>query len=199
MIKNKRDLELYIVSDRKAKFQIENFTLKRRLKLFISPDYVWSFQLTLRKLEYYSNCKKGLFNSFFRFLYFRRFKRLSMKLGFTIPINVFGPGLAIVHYGTIVINDACRIGANCRLHTSVNIGTSAGSSSKSPRIGNNCYIGPGAKIFGDIVIANGIAIGANAVVNKSFLEEGIKIAGIPARKIGEIDTKSYLHIGYSTN
>ncbi|HEY3363291.1 MAG TPA: hypothetical protein VGK06_16105 [Methanosarcina sp.] len=50
-------------------------------------------------------------------------------------------------------------------------------------MGNNVYIGPGAKIFGNIVIADNIAIGANSVVNKSFYERGISIAGIPAKKI----------------
>jgi serine O-acetyltransferase len=53
----------------------------------------------------------------------------------------------------------------------------------APQIGNNVYIGPGAKIFGEIVIADNIAIGANSVVNKSFYEKGISIAGVPAKKI----------------
>jgi serine O-acetyltransferase len=50
-------------------------------------------------------------------------------------------------------------------------------------LGNNIYIGPGAKIFGKIRLADGIAIGANAVVNRSFDEPGITIAGVPARQI----------------
>ncbi len=60
------------------------------------------------------------------------------------------------------------------------------------RIGNNVYIGPGARIFGDIEIADGIAIGANAVVNRSFLEPGITIAGVPARKISDKGSKGLL-------
>ena len=52
-------------------------------------------------------------------------------------------------------------------------------------LGNNVYIGPGAKIFGDIKIADGIAIGANSVVNKSFTEPNIGIAGVPAQKIND--------------
>jgi serine O-acetyltransferase len=47
------------------------------------------------------------------------------------------------------------------------------------------YIAPGAKIYGAIEIADNIAIGANAVVNKSFLEPNITIAGVPARKISD--------------
>ena len=44
------------------------------------------------------------------------------------------------------------------------------------------WIGPGAKLYGDIKIATGCAIGANAVVNKSFNERGT-IVGVPARMI----------------
>jgi serine O-acetyltransferase len=107
---------------------------------------------------------------------------MSIHLGFTIPLNVFGPGLCIAHRGTIVINKDTRIGENCRIHACTNIGTSRGGIS-APQIGNNVYIGPGAKIFGDITVADNIAIGANSVVNKSFYEKGISIAGVPAKKI----------------
>ncbi len=112
-----------------------------------------------------------------------RFERRLLRLGFDIPCNVFGPGLSIAHYGNIVVNGAARIGTNCRIHAGVNIGTQAGATFQAPKIGDNVYIGPGAKIFGPIQIAGGIAIGANSVVNKSFTEPDISIAGVPARKI----------------
>lgn len=84
-------------------------------------------------------------------------------------MNCCGKGLSIAHIGTIVINGSASLGDFCRLHTCVNIGTAGGKVSKTPVIGNRVYIGPGAKLFGDITIADGIAIGANSVVNKSFL------------------------------
>jgi serine O-acetyltransferase len=52
-------------------------------------------------------------------------------------------------------------------------------------IGDNCYIGPGAKIFGAIEIGPDVAIGANAVVNKSFPGGGVTLGGIPARVISQ--------------
>ena len=64
----------------------------------------------------------------------------------------------------------------------VNIGANAGSS-KAPKIGDNVYIGPGAVIYGEIEIADGCYISANAVVNKSFLEPHAVIAGVPAKVI----------------
>jgi serine O-acetyltransferase len=68
----------------------------------------------------------------------------------------------------------------------VNIG---GWDGGNPRLGDNVYIGPGAKIFGDIDIASNIAIGANAVVNKSFMESGISIGGVPAVKVSDNGNK----------
>lgn len=53
-----------------------------------------------------------------------------------------------------------------------------------PVIGDNCYIGPGAKLFGDIRIGNNVAIGANSVVNKSF-EDNVTIAGVPAKIVNK--------------
>ena len=57
------------------------------------------------------------------------------------------------------------------------------SKTDCPTIGDNVWIGPGVKLFGKIVIGNNNQIGANAVVNKSFVEDGIAIAGVPAKKI----------------
>lgn len=117
------------------------------------------------------------------------FRRQSVRLGFSIPPNTFGPGLAIVHYGPIVVNGNARIGANCRVHVCVNIGGSGGlvdvetARGLAPLIGDNVYIGPGATIFGPVRIADRCAIGANAVVNASFDEPGCSIAGVAARLI----------------
>ncbi len=120
-------------------------------------------------------------------LYFFLYQKsaLGLKCGFSIPLNVIDEGLSIAHIGPIIINKDTKIGKNCRIHVCVNIGTQAGKVAEAPVIGDNVYIAPGVKMFGKIHIANGIAIGANAVVNKSFTEEGIGIAGVPARKIND--------------
>ena len=117
---------------------------------------------------------------------------MGMKLGYSLALNVFGPGLCLAHPGTVVVNDLARVGKNCRVHVCVNIGCQAGEPSKTPVIGDNVYIGPGAKIFGGIRIADGIAIGANAVVNYDFLEADVTIAGVPAKKISENGAKGLL-------
>ncbi len=117
---------------------------------------------------------------------------MSLRLGFTIPLHVFGPGFCIVHRGTIIVNSNARVGANCRVHACVNIGTAARFPDKATRIGDTVYIGTGAKLFGVIEIAEGVAIGANAVANKSFTEPIISIAGVPARKISQKGSQGLL-------
>ena len=190
MIHSKKDYFRYLNQDKEA-LGINNSSITSRLISFFSPNQIWKFQKTLRKLEYYNNCRdKGVLKLFVLFLRYK-FKKISLKLGFSIPINVFGAGLSIVHYGTIVINSATRVGENCRMHACVNIGASGGEK-EAPQLGDNVYIAPGAKIYGNITIANNTAIGANAVVNKSFDKENTMIAGVPAKVISEIDIKKII-------
>ncbi|CDF79993.1 serine O-acetyltransferase [Formosa agariphila KMM 3901] len=185
MITSKKLYNLYLIADKKA-LNISSNSITDKLKNSLFPSPNWKFQKLLRKLEYHNNCKnKGVYKIYYIYLKYK-YRNLSQKLGFSIPINVFGPGLSIVHYGTIVVNSAAKVGKNCRIHVCTNIGASGGSS-KAPQIGDNVYIAPGAKIYGDITIANNTAIGANAVVNKSFIEENMMIAGNPAKAIKKID------------
>lgn len=190
MITDKTSYHNYLNADKSALKIIDSGLITSILQA-ISPNPIWKFQKNLRKLEYYHNCKnRGLFKILY--LYQRyKFKKISIKMGFSIPMNVFGPGLAIVHYGTIVVNSNARIGKNCRIHACTNIGASGGSK-KAPIIGDNVYIAPGAKIYGDITIANNTAISANAVVNKSILQEGMMVAGVPAKVIKPIDITSII-------
>jgi len=191
MIRSRQDYLAYLEADRIALGRGRP-GLRVRLLQLLAPDYILEFERLLRTLEYHRNvgCRTALGR--LRYLCLRlKYRRLSLKLGFTIPENVFGPGLAIVHYGTIVVNENARVGANCRIHPDTNIGASAGSD-RAPRIGDNVYIAPGVKVFGDVTVASNTAIGANAVVADSFLEEGTMLAGVPARRIKSIDIKLIL-------
>ena len=60
---------------------------------------------------------------------------------------------------------------------------------EAPIIGDNCFIGPGAKLFGKIKIGDNVAIGANSVVNKSF-QDNVTIAGVPARVVNNRGTQN---------
>lgn len=120
MIKSKADLKKYLHED-KISLGIRDSGIKS----FLFPDPIWAFQKTLRRLEYYTNCRNIW--SLPQWLFYKfKFRRLSLKLGFSIPVNVIDCGLSIAHYGTIVISPYSRIGKNCRIHACVNVGASGG-------------------------------------------------------------------------
>lgn len=183
-IQSREDLKYYLEQDRIA--------LKREGK-FLKDD-IWKFEILLRKSEYYCNCMPGIFRKIGS-LNKKRLYRLGRKCGgFNIPINCFGPGLSIAHYGPIVVNDTARIGKNCRIHEGVTIGAT-GKTGKAAVIGDNCFLATGAKVIGDIKLGNDIAVGANAVVTKSFLEDGITLGGVPAKKISSHTSHDFLADG----
>ncbi|ACD95219.1 acyltransferase [Trichlorobacter lovleyi] len=53
-------------------------------------------------------------------------------------------------------------------------------------IGRNCWIGAGAVILSGVVLGDRTIVGANSVVNKSFPQGNVIIAGSPARIIKEL-------------
>lgn len=177
MIKTKSDLKFYLEADRIA-------LGKNYLKPKFFTDYIWRFQIVLRKYEYYNNNCTNFKNKILKLYYKYKFKKNSLKLNFSIPINVFEAGLSIAHYGTIVVNGNAKVGENCRIQEGVNIGATNGNNA-APNIGNNVFIGSGAKIIGNVKIGDGIVVGAGAVVVHSFEENNITIAGVPAKKIND--------------
>lgn len=185
MIKSKSDYLYYLERDRLALGIPDNVKKPR-----FETDDVWRWERLLRKREYIVNCKNGLFWSIYGQWIKFIFHRKSIKLGFSIPINTFEEGLYISHWGTITVNGRARIGKNCRLQEGVNIGDSGGG---VPIIGDNVYICTGAKVFGKIEIGNDIIIGANAVVNKSVKENGVTLAGVPAKVVGKKSSRPYLN------
>ncbi|NQU33030.1 MAG: serine acetyltransferase, partial [Bacteroidetes bacterium] len=176
MITDKKTYKSYWLADRLANSSPIKVSIINKFRKLLFPDYIIQFLYLLRKTEYSKNCKNGVFGKLSYFYFLRRFRKLSVKLSFSIPINVFGPGLSIPHYGTIIVNPASKVGKNCRLHACVNIGASGGSSI-SPILGDNIYIGPGAIIFGDIVVADNVTIAANSTINKSIRVPNITVGG----------------------
>ena len=171
MISDKQSYKFYREQDLKA-HKVSHLSLY---------NYCWMdalrFQLRLRKIEYlYNCCRKNPLRRVQLFILEVLNHRLATRLGFTIPKNVFGPGLCIVHYGTIVVSPFSKVGANFRIHPSTSIGDKDGA----PILGDNVYIGPGAKLYGNITIGDNVKIGANSVVNKSFPSD-VTIVGVPAK------------------
>lgn len=178
MISSKEDLKYYLECDKIA-LKISN---KKIFPLFFNS--IWKYEIILRKCEYHKNTNHKLRYYFYKY----KLSRLGEKLTLKFEPNVFGPGLSIAHYGTIIINPKAKVGDNCRIHEGVTIGTTNGSTD-APKIGNNCFIGSGAKIIGDIVIGDNVAIGAGAVV-VCDIKDNVTVGGVPAKIISTNNSSS---------
>jgi serine O-acetyltransferase len=97
--------------------------------------------------------------------------------GFDMPPGVpVGPRFYIPHpAGTVVT--ARRIGANVTLVSGVTIGMR--NEPRFPVIGNDVYIGAGARVLGGITIGDRVQIGANAVVLRDVSSDSVAV-GVPA-------------------
>lgn len=129
----------------------------------------------MRCVAYHSNGRrKGL--HIISYLYHKwNFQRLGAKLGFSIGPNVFGHGLLIPHYGTIVVNGSTRAGSYCVLHTSTCIGGADNT------IGDGLYMSSGALIMGPkVTVGNNVSIAANSMLNKSVTKSNVLLVGTPA-------------------
>ena len=82
---------------------------------------------------------------------------------------------------SVVLHKKCIVGKDCMISQSVTIGGRS-NLKDLPVIGDNVYIGAGAKVLGDITIGNNVVIGANAVVIESVPDYAV-VAGIPAKVI----------------
>ena len=97
-----------------------------------------------------------------------------------------GPGLVLYHPTGVVIGPACRIGVRATIMQGVTLGSDAvvvgDECGASPVVGDDAFLGPGAAIFGAVVLGDRVQVGANSVVTESFGSD-VVIAGAPARVV----------------
>lgn len=90
-------------------------------------------------------------------------------------------GFQLGHFGGIYIK--AKIGKNCTIAQQVVVGYRGGFSGGGvPTLGDNVYVGSGAKIIGSVKIGNNVKIGANAVVTTD-IPDNCTAVGIPAKII----------------
>lgn len=84
------------------------------------------------------------------------------------------------HLNGIIISHFAKIGKNCTIHQQVTIAQD--ENNKSATIGDNVFIGAGAKIIGNVKIGDNVKIGANAVIVHD-IPSNCTAVGVPARII----------------
>ena len=99
------------------------------------------------------------------------------------PGAKIGKNLFIDHGTGVVIGETTVIGDNVTIFHGVTLGGINNTKGKRhPTIGNNVYIGCGAKILGNIIIEDNVKIGANSVVLTN-IKANSTVVGIPGKII----------------
>lgn len=172
MINNKAELKEYL------KAETGDFHPKAMLRIpfdLYEQQVIHKYLRILRITEYHINKD----HKFRKWYYVFRLKRKQLRYGVHIPPNCFEKGLSIAHTGGILVNGDCRVGEYCRIHSGVKLVAGANG---VPCIGNHVYFGVGSCVIGNVKIADGCTIGANAVVCKSFEHRGAVLVGVPAKE-----------------
>ena len=111
------------------------------------------------------------------------FKVIESVTGVSLPAHArIGKGFYIGHFGNIIVHPDTVMGERCSISHGVTIGVLGGGRPGVPRLGNDVYIGAGAKILGPVTIGDGATIGANAVVLED-VPAGATAVGVPARVV----------------
>lgn len=123
-------------------------------------------------------------------LLFRHYQiKYALEIGYRTRI---GPGLYIGHHMGIVVNERTVIGRNCNISHGVTLGVAnRGPRRGVPVLGDNVYIGPGAKIIGAVRVGNNVAIGANCVVTHD-VPDGAVVVGVPGKVISNNGSEGYV-------
>lgn len=159
------------------------------------PDYyTWRYVRRMRITSYYyTHRKRNFIYAYMYILNCNIMNRLGKKIGIESGENVFDSGLRIFHSNGIVINGNARVGKNCTLYGDNCIGNN-GIDKGCPNIGDNVRLCVGAKVLGNITLANNITVAAGAVVVKSCFRSNVILGGVPAKIISyDNEDKNYLN------
>jgi len=141
-------------------------------------------------------------NIFFKNIYLQIYSFYQYENNSSIAWNSTFDGVPCFPHGmkSIFISGDAKIGKNCVIFQQVTIGSNMLLDSKglgAPEIGNNCYIGAGAKIIGNIKIGNNVRVGANAVVYKDVSDNCVVLSAkqVIITKDTPMDNRFYSYHG----
>ena len=177
MLRSKQEFRQYLTEEKKKKNSkcpgLKDWLLHNEVW------YIFHYIRHLRYVEYYKGRNKLLF-----LWHFFWYKRLGFKLRVTIYPNTIDAGLRIYHVGDFIhVGPNVKIGRNCTILPGVVFGNKSEKQDDGcVMVGDNCYFGLGAKIFGSVTIGNNVTIGANTVVTKDIPDNAV-VGGVPAKII----------------
>ena len=153
-------------------------SLKTKLGAFLrrkkGKNYYWQLRRKARTCRFYP----------LRWYYTQQYQKLMEKNCAGIALGSQIDGLPTFPHGFhgIFVSEGAKIGKNCVIFHQVTIGSNTlpGSPGRGcPVIGDNVYIGCGAKIIGNVRIGNNVRIGANCVVTRDVPDNATVVAAAP--------------------
>lgn len=185
MLENFRaDLDRYVL--------IEN---RHWLYLFLMKQGLWAIAEYRYSRWVLLEVQIPLIRQFLRLIGILWHKLIEITTGIDLPSRAdIGKGLYIAHFGGIFINDEVKMGDYCTISQDITIGIAGrGDKRGCPKLGDQVYLAPGARIIGPITIGNEVTIGTNAVVTKDLPDKAVAV-GVPAKIIsyqGNADFTAY--------
>lgn len=160
--------------------------------------YVLQIFFNLWKLKNgYNKFSNKFIKKIFENAYYLHLKRYGSYID--LKANFINIPLFPHDYFGIFISGGSHIGRDCVIFQHVTIGSNTIPKSKkfgSPTIGDNCYIGAGAKIIGNISIGNNCRIGANCVVVNDIKSNSVVVNGkVNIIQKEELDNRFYTKKG----
>ncbi len=192
-IRSFKELRCYIASD------LYRYMTSCSAKSYLRGWYIAGFRYTffMRCCRYFGRKGGGI-----RLLYFIcriALRHYSVKYGFQIPWQTdIGPGLAIGHYGPIIVNPNSTIGVNCNISVGVLLGLNhkIDENGRSlgfeyPAVGNRVSLGNNCKVIGGVSIGDNCIVGVSAVVTKSLPANSVAV-GCPAKVISMTGSSAFV-------
>ena len=107
-------------------------------------------------------------------------RQIYRRYGLQIRVGAeIGGGLYVAHpVGCVIVPN--RMGKNCSVIAAATIGMR--NEWVFPTIGDDVFIGAGARVLGDVTLGDGAKVGANAVVIRD-VSPNTTVAGVPARVV----------------
>lgn len=155
--------------------------LKKKLNDIYSDDYLKAKQKWKNNIFGYRLYIKSLKNPEEKKVNIQFYEKILSEYGAWIGISAKFENTPFFPHGFngIFVSGDAVIGKDAVIFHQVTIGSNTIKDSKrfgSPTIGNNAYIGAGAKIIGNIIIGNNVRIGANCVVTFDVPDDSVVVA-----------------------
>lgn len=157
-------------------FRMMSLVFNSSLKIILYYRFAHYFR---KKSKIWSPCAK-----FFEWV---------IRIRYASDINGFakiGRKVRMPHPYGIVIGGKSIIGDNCFIGQRVTVGGNMGKSQNGisqPMIGDNVMLCAGCVVVGPVEIGGFNVVAVNAVVTKSFKEEHVVLAGVPAKILRTVD------------